>query len=863
MLGSVGRIPPETAAGKHPLHGQLPACLRIADPFLGRALLTIAGGIDPADEDSDIRPTGGGVVRMKYDRTARLEADRQQAGVEKPGRATCGHHRLVLFGSLRTGKDFDRPFSQRHNTPDNHLPTGGVDPDCMVGRQPPKTGVGIGVGSGGRGLSADALTGSGWGVSRNLPRGRIRQPGGDPGHSREQDHSEASQQRLRSTQHGRGSKTGRERGCCVEAPLRYRRGSRSAKSPGWHRESLPAGLPTPDVPTRQKSMATDTRLSKERSHKPSKQPRKHASAADPAPVSAVDRQPEAAAATRPVGAEPSAGPPSPPRVRRTEAGRRIRRIAAVTETLTARDHLIQLAEQVQAGANNPQRTRFIESAIGECLEDAANNLAADRWLAAEGATWALGWMARARRAGGSAGGLLESLVREARTAREMLSLGDTGSARFVLTLARLFSDIEACRCLEAAATDAVSAEIDRLVSPQGVVNVANGSEMVRRAVRWTTCREVAAATGTAMWSEPQEQRWREAATAAVRLLGRQGRQIEAAGLMPLCFTAPLLDAVAAIDGRLSRTVEALRKAGRPAKQSTRCIRLAVNDATAAVATLRTGWDAAAIRVLLDYRQSIPRIEIAAGDRMLFEGPWHWSLKVDDEQLEPEGPWTVACWEAGRKACYLEITAPLAGGRLFERTVVLLPQDRALLLADAVTTTDEPGSAAGEHTDTSPDTGWLRYASSLPLTTGLAAEPADETREILVFDTSMRLMALPLALGEWRVPARGSFTAVDGSLRLAQDSAGRRLYAPLWLDLDPARLGRPLTWRQLTVADTRLNLGPHQAAGFRVQAGLEQWLVYRSLDAPRNRTVLGCNVACDFLLGHIKPKGAIKRTLEIQ
>ena len=117
-------------------------------------------------------------------------------------------------------------------------------------------------------------------------------------------------------------------------------------------------------------MATDTRLSKERSHKPSKQPRKHASAADPAPVSAVDRQPEAAAATRPVGAEPSAGPPSPPRVRRTEAGRRIRRIAAVTETLTARDHLIQLAEQVQAGANNPQRTRFIESAIGECLEDA-------------------------------------------------------------------------------------------------------------------------------------------------------------------------------------------------------------------------------------------------------------------------------------------------------------------------------------------------------------------------------------------------------------------------------------------------------------------------------------------------------------
>ena len=555
--------------------------------------------------------------------------------------------------------------------------------------------------------------------------------------------------------------------------------------------------------------------------------------------------------------------PTPPRVRRSEATRRIRGAAAVADTLTTRDRLMVLAEQVKAGAGNPQRAQFIESSISDSLDEASAASSTDRWLSAEGATWALGWMARARRAGGSAGGLLEALVREARAAAEILRQGDTAPARFVLTLARLFTDIEACRRLEPAATESLAAEIDRLVSPHGIVNVANGGETVRRVVRWTTCREVAAFTGDSLWNAATDRRWREAATAAVRLLGRQGRQIVGSGLMPLCFTAPLLDAVAALKGRRGRTVEMLRKPRANQGKPTHFIRRDLNDPTAAVATLRTGWDADALRVLIDYRQPTPRLEIAAGDRMLVEGPWQWTVAVDDEPLEPEGPWTVSCWESGRKATYLEITAPLPGGRQFERAVVLLPQDRVLLLADAVTTPDDTGTAAQMATAHDPDTGWLRYTSTLPLAAGLAAEPADETREMLIFDTGMRFMALPLALQEWRVPGRGSLTHEPGGLRLAQQSAGRRLYAPLWLDCTPARIGQPLTWRQLTVADTRQNLGPYQATGFRVQSGLEQWLLYRSLDAPRNRTLLGCNVACEFLLGHLKPRGTVVRTLEIQ
>jgi hypothetical protein len=176
----------------------------------------------------------------------------------------------------------------------------------------------------------------------------------------------------------------------------------------------------------------------------------------------------------------------------------------------------------------------------------------------------------------------------------------------------------------------------------------------------------------------------------------------------------------------------------------------------------------------------------------------------------------------------------------------------VLLADAITAAAPPFGTP------------LRIESGVTLSVGLEAEQAEETRDVTVYDTAMRLTALPLALPEWMAaPASGRIEAAHGSIVLRQESEGGRLYAPLWLDCDPTRSGRPLTWRQLTVADTRHNLPRHQAAGFRVQVGLDQWLLYRALDQPRNRTVLGCNLSCEFLLGRVRPDGTVARTLEIE
>jgi len=564
------------------------------------------------------------------------------------------------------------------------------------------------------------------------------------------------------------------------------------------------------------------------------------------------------------GRHPPAQPPeSSPRGRAEEpvkvtakgAGRRIRGIAAVSESLDVRRRLRRLARQVESGSRDAQQMAFVEAAIGDCLDDVTTAPARERWLLCEAATWGLAWMARSRRAGGSAGGLLERMVKLARSAQAMLAGGDTSPAVFTLALARLFCDIEACRCLERDAAAALSAEIARLVSTGGVVCLTGSAAAIDRVSHWGAARDVANATGGLPWDDDTENALATAVAATLPLLGDHGRMLAGAGRMPAAFSAPLLHA-ARTSGhrRLSRTAKWLEGGGKGRGTGRRLLPRDLHDPAAAAAILRSGWESGAVRVLVEYRGAVPRLEIAVGDRLLVTGPWQWRVSLAGRPLEALGPWTLACYESDRHASFLEIAAPLAGGMQIERQVVMLPDDRIVLVADAVTRPAAAGSATEQ--------GALRLETVVPLAASLEGEAAEDTREVLVYDTKPRLLALPLALPEWRSVGRGSLAPAPDGLLLEHDATGSRCYSPLWMDLDASRQGLPLTWRQLTVADTRRNLPPHQAVGFRVQSGLEQWLVYRSLDATRNRTVLGCNLSSEFMLGRIGRTGVVKAAIEI-
>ena len=59
-------------------------------------------------------------------------------------------------------------------------------------------------------------------------------------------------------------------------------------------------------------------------------------------------------------------------------------------------------------------------------------------------------------------------------------------------------------------------------------------------------------------------------------------------------------------------------------------------------------------------------------------------------------------------------------------------------------------------------------------------------------------------------------------------------------------GERRTWRQLTVAEHLLPQPREVAVGYRVQLGYDQWLIYRSLAPRGSRSVLGQNVADEFV-----------------
>jgi hypothetical protein len=73
----------------------------------------------------------------------------------------------------------------------------------------------------------------------------------------------------------------------------------------------------------------------------------------------------------------------------------------------------------------------------------------------------------------------------------------------------------------------------------------------------------------------------------------------------------------------------------------------------------------------------------------------------------------------------------------------------------------------------------------------------------------------------------------------------------------------VTWRQLTVGESLNVVSRDVAAGYRVQIGKSQWLIYRSLGTRGNRTVLGQNFSSEFVVARFRPDGTAEKLLEIE
>lgn len=495
---------------------------------------------------------------------------------------------------------------------------------------------------------------------------------------------------------------------------------------------------------------------------------------------------------------------------------------------------------------------------------------ADRWLIAEAVTWGLVWFTQSEVAA-SAEDVMEELIRVGQAGSEEFLSGDSAAMPFLFALGGLYSDVDHCETLRNVARDKLQTEVELLVGEDGGVGLRRSFEILDTVDRWVHCREILDETTGEKFSKDINNKIDKAVVFSVLLLGNGGRPVTERGLGARESVAGILQA--ALDGRNKVAATALAltegkdQAGESRWTEKGLCSCSIFDQTQATAILRSGWKRGATRVLVSYREESPYLEITAGDRLIIAGTWETTLLCEGKKLQLSQGWRRTWWEVNENATYLEISVDVQGGWRLERSILLLPKDKVVLLSEAVIV---PGLKFGDTSKLLAEQ--LQLQSTLSVSPTIDLEPCEETREVFGCDNKPRFLAIPLALSEWRESGAtaGSLNVSGHRLELQQNSHAGRMYAPLWIDCDAGRLKRlkekpesnQRTWRQLTVADTREAVRTDEAVSFRVQASLNQWFVYRSLDEARNRTALGCNMSSEFLVGRIAANGVIKRALEV-
>lgn len=275
---------------------------------------------------------------------------------------------------------------------------------------------------------------------------------------------------------------------------------------------------------------------------------------------------------------------------------------------------------------------------------------------------------------------------------------------------------------------------------------------------------------------------------------------------------------------------------------------AVNSEWAEVAVLRRGWTRSDDQLAVTYHGQQMAWELSNGNHSFWSGQAIPEIKLDGQLLGPAGDWSEICWISNQEADYLELEIQLADRKL-QRQILLARQDRFLFIADALLGDDEAT---------------IEYRHALPLGRGIEFQAASETREGYLVAQRRLAAVLPLALPEWRAErTSGQLSSVDQQLELSLKKQGRRLYAPLFVDLDSTRIRRQLTWRRLTVAE-KLEVQPADvAAGYRVQVGARQWMFYRSLERTTNRSLLGQNICSEFIASRFTANGESEHLVEIE
>lgn len=430
------------------------------------------------------------------------------------------------------------------------------------------------------------------------------------------------------------------------------------------------------------------------------------------------------------------------------------------------------------------------------------------------------------------------------------------AGELTLLLSRLLPELRPLHGLGDASRRTLSEGIEQLSDGEGLLTgelwVCGESHAASLLIAcWTRCLDHAG-DGKPPWSGDAGDQYEWMVRQSLRLSDRHGRLAFASA--DTVGAAELLREALRLGGDDSdNAAAALRLKGYKADDSFETPDTPNHSEWAELGVLSAGWRDKAPRIVVAHPGERMFVEVHCGKQTLLAGEWPVDATIAGAPVRAAEDWETQCWHSDEDCDYLELNLPLEGGARLERQVFLSREDGVGFLAETLF------SESGDQQD-------LRVASRVPLGDGVSLRPEIETREALLTAGGKAVAGVaPLALAEWRDdPRGGELTAEAGSLVLTREWSGRNAASPLWIDFSASRFEKQRTWRQLTVAEL-LKVVPHDVAvAYRVQSAKEQWLLYRSLDKPGNRTFLGQNFSSEMFIGKYNaPAGTNEEYLEIE
>ena len=456
--------------------------------------------------------------------------------------------------------------------------------------------------------------------------------------------------------------------------------------------------------------------------------------------------------------------------------------------------------------------------------------------------------------------LFDGLVETAQDVRPLEAaddpvVGQLLAGELPLSLAFLFPEVTVCRRLKKPARRFLSTSLVDLLDGEGMPRAKHLPQLRTLLACWTRCRAIGATMKQSVWKEDAETQYQWLTTQALRLSRRDGSQMfssAAAGRWNPGFLATAVQlggdpenraAAEKVFPRLAHDRRSRRRSNGELPDP------AVHSEWGGLALLRPDWSRSGQRLAVTYDGPVVELELDLGKTPALLGTWGFQVTADGQPLAPTTDWEELCWVSDDDIDYLELEIGLEGGVRLQRQLALAREDHILYLADCI---------LGSEQQT------LEYVGTLPLGADVRFRGADQTREGFLVGPGLLARVVPPALPEWRDDHRhGSLYPADRCLKLGMHTNARNLCCPLFLDLNPRRLKKPCTWRQLTVSESLQIQSADVAVGYRVQCGHSQWLIYRALAARANRTFLGQNVSTDYLLARFHRDREIESLVEIE